>query len=860
LGNVPVLHIILEEMEVPVLRVLAAVLISCVSLRGEVIRVPRDYASIKSAVFAAVDGDVIDVDDGYYLEGNIILDKAVTLRARHPFRAVIYGDVGSGFTDAIFIIRAPAAIEGFVLKNGLRGILQRGSPDAAWKAERLAIMNMMEEAVSINATEGNIGQGTIRGVIIDNCEAGFMTNDAHSMDVSECLVANCKRAFSGYNHLRFRVENTSVWNCEHVFREAEERLPRPCSNTITLGVNVEVIDAGSARRRLTMSSAENFPLIPGWLFNESSRERIARGFAMAIAGDVHLRRGDVSQSVHFYQAAKKLGEEAAFEELTWRALAGLASAEEKLVEYPAALEHYRKVISLLEDLREMLPMRIFNPGFLQDKVPAFISFIRFLHEMHKRQPLRAYLEEALACAERSRARGFLDSLEESGLDFATGVSPVILREGKRLSEAVSRYQLRLTSGDFSPAKRSELLGELEVVENAYRDLMIRIRRDIPTFPGRHYPGPLGYEEIRAKLLPPGTGLVEFVLGDTCSFAFWVTRDSLSLARLPPAGEILPLVQRYLKFLTLKSPNRFLAGEGSSRLFDMLLGPFREELAKKIKRIIVVPDGYLNYLPFESLMFGDEGNGRGRRFLVEDFEICYAPSASVLARLAERERDSDPRKDLVAISVPEVPSRTNCLFGYPIELSKLEHAYEEVEAIGRGFTEDDRAILEGPEAAEGRLKQFPLNEFRYIHFVVHGIFDDRSWRRSGLLLWREKESVEDGILQLRDIYLLDLHSDLVVLSACQSGKGNMSTGEGINGLAEGFLFAGSRAVLVSQWNIDDRSTAVFMGLFYEYLREGKSAAQALQAAKIAMIRSAFHRPFYWAAFVLIGDIPSYSISK
>jgi CHAT domain-containing protein len=154
----------------------------------------------------------------------------------------------------------------------------------------------------------------------------------------------------------------------------------------------------------------------------------------------------------------------------------------------------------------------------------------------------------------------------------------------------------------------------------------------------------------------------------------------------------------------------------------------------------------------------------------------------------------------------------------------------------------------------------LGDYRFIHLAVHGIFDDQNWRWSGLLLWRDKYSADDGVLQLRDIFLLDFRSDLVVLSACQSGKGTLETGEGILGLTGGFLFAGSRAVLVSLWNIDDRSTAVFMSNLYRHLANGESSSRALQKAKVEMIRSRFSHPFYWAAFSLIGDPLSYSISK
>lgn len=844
----------------PLLRLLATILIAAISLQGEVLHVPRDYVSIKGAVFAASEGDIIEVDDGYYFEGDIVLSKAITIRARNAFRAVVYGDVESGFTEAIFIIRAPASIEGLILKNGFRGILQRGSPDVSWTVDNLAILNMKDGAIQINAIEGNIGRGTVRGVMIDNCGTGISTNDAYSLDVSHCLIANCGLAFSGYNHIQFEVDQAMVWNCRRAFEESEDKLPPPRCSTITRGANIEVVDAGAVRDDSTELLRGSGFLDSGGPSGRGSPGMIGRGLALAIAGDVYFQLGSFSRSLPFYERALKSGQESRSEEVTWRAHTGLALANEHLGDYPAALENYRKAILLLERLRGKLPLRIYHPGFLQDKAQVYVSFIHLLYEMHKKEPLLDYLEEAFACAERSRARGFLDSLEETGLDFAGGVSPEVVSEGKRLSEEVSRCQLELQSRDLPPARRSKVLAQLEKIENSYRDLMIRMRRDMPSYADRHYPGPIGYREIRAKLLPPGTGLVEFVLGDDYSFAFWATGDSLSLAQLPPGDELLPLVQRYLKFLTLKNPNRFMAEGGSRRLFDILLGSFRAEMGKGIERIIIIPDGHLYYLPFESLIIKGIGDEQERHFLVEDFEISYAPSASALVRLAERDRYPSSRKDLVAVSVPEPPGSSNFLFGNPIDLSKLKHSGEEIDIIGRLFTEDNRRVLDGPLAAEGRLKRFPLGDFRYIHFAVHGIFDDKNWRRSGLLLLREKGSAEDGILQPRDIFLLDLHSDLVVLSACRSGIGNIDTGEGITGLTGGFLFAGSRAVLVSLWNIADRSTAEFMGRFYGHLGERKSLPKALQEAKKEMIRSPYKHPFYWAAFVLIGDARSYSISK
>ena len=833
--------------------------LGCIPLHSETLRVPDQFISIESAIAAAASGDIVEVDDGYYFEGNIVLDKAITLRAKNPFQAVIHGETAGRINDAIFIVRAPVAIEGLILKNGICGIVQRGSPDVAWSARNLAVLNMKRDAISINAAAENVGRGTFSGIIIENCGTGFATNDANSMTVSNCLVANCPIAFAGYDHISFRVEKVAIWDCRQLFGESEEPLPDPKTSAITRGGEIEMFDSALAgddkKERLPRDLVTRL-----WTpANGDSWGPIGQGLILAIAGDICNRLQSFAWSIRFYQAALAIGQSAGSDEVIWRANAGLALAYERLGDDRAALEHFRKAVLLMESLRGKLPMRYFNPGFFRDKSQVYVSLIHQLAEMHKKEPLPAYLEEAFAVAEKSRARGFLDSLEEAGLDFASTISSDVVAEGKRLSAEVSRYQVKLQTQDLSTSQRADLLVELERIENAYRDLLIRMRRDAPAYASLHYPGPIGFQEARAKLLAEGTALVEFALGEEGSFVFWATKDSLSLSPLPPADQVHPLVKNYLKFLTLKDPPEFLAGEGGCRMFDILLGPFRDRLGKDIKKIIIIPDGYLNYLPFESLMIRGV-DGRESRFLIEDCEVSYAPSASALVRLMERDRYRTPRKGLLAILAPKLPVSKNYLFGYPIEIFELKQARREVSVISGLFEDSQRTTLEGKLAAEEILKRWPVGDYRFIHFAVHGIFDDQNWRWSGLLLWRGKDSVEDGVLQLRDIFLLNLHSDLVVLSACQTGKGELETGEGIIGLTAGFLFAGSRAVLVSLWNIADRSTPAFMEEFYRHLMGGEPVSRALQNAKLEMIRSSYKHPYYWAAFSLIGDSQPYLISK
>ena len=174
---------------------LILVLFSASSLAGaKTINVPGDFLSIRLAVDAARDGDVIEVDDGCYFEKNVILSKAVVVRAKNLFGAVIYG---STEPDAsIFVVRAAAVIEGFVLKNSYYGILQRDSPDTAWQGRDLALVNL-SSGVSINDREANIGQAFLSNIIAEHCQKTFTTNDARGLEVKNSLIAGSSIASPG---------------------------------------------------------------------------------------------------------------------------------------------------------------------------------------------------------------------------------------------------------------------------------------------------------------------------------------------------------------------------------------------------------------------------------------------------------------------------------------------------------------------------------------------------------------------------------------------------------------------------------------------------------------------------------------
>ena len=214
------------------------------ALGAAVLEVPGGHPTIKSAVSRAAPGDVVVVDDGVYLEKNIVVAAAVTVRARNPYGAVIYGSRREG--DAIFIVREAARIEGFVLRNSDVGIEQRGGPDARWEASDLAFFDCMR-AVSINDPETNSGSAVIRRVAIFGFpnSQGLSTNDADRMVASQCLIVGCGVAFQGYDHLFFEVADTWVIDCALAFDENTSHRPVPPA-TSRIGRTGDVRVTGSA--------------------------------------------------------------------------------------------------------------------------------------------------------------------------------------------------------------------------------------------------------------------------------------------------------------------------------------------------------------------------------------------------------------------------------------------------------------------------------------------------------------------------------------------------------------------------------------------------------------------------------------
>jgi CHAT domain-containing protein len=283
------------------------------------------------------------------------------------------------------------------------------------------------------------------------------------------------------------------------------------------------------------------------------------------------------------------------------------------------------------------------------------------------------------------------------------------------------------------------------------------------------------------------------------------------------------------------------------LFQQLFGPIAEYRGKN--EVIVVPDGELHLLPFGSLVDGGE-------YVIESHTIAVSPSGTVFQILKDREREmSGNTHPYIGVAAWTRASQSPLkrvlrAVGGPEESQfvPLPESKREVETIGTDLPKPSTILL-GTDATESRFKQLPLDRYNVLHLALHGYADVANPDRSALAFAPEKDSVNDGLLQVREIRQLHLQASLVTLSACNTGVGPVG-GAGVNNLVTAFIDAGAHSVVSTLWELEDHATTQLMIDFYANLKDD-SKAEALRKAQLALLKEGFG-PFYWAGFEMVGD--------
>jgi len=560
----------------------------------------------------------------------------------------------------------------------------------------------------------------------------------------------------------------------------------------------------------------------------------------------------------------------------------LARLDRDRGDLPAARAAIEEALSILNSVRSKVASQRLRVSFIASRQAYYELHLDILMRLQERDPAGGFLPAALEASERARARGLLDLLAEGRIDVRRGIAPDLKQEEDEIDSRISMLQAQmlehLSTGSWDATKARLLDQETKKANEDREKLELEIRARHPRYAAVRYPEPLHPAQIQA-LLDDHTALLEYAVGEERSFLFVVTRETLTSYVLPSAAHLASEVRSLGAELEKPGRRGFGLYAGLARkLYLELIAPASETLAQR-PHLIVAPDGPLHFLSFEALLTKDSGDAQGfvdLPYLIKEKSVSYVPSASVLAELAQsraREESTIPPIRFIGFADPlpaiaantasaagasALPSpgslRDGSLASALPGLGRLAQSRREVEGIAELYPPGEARLYLDREATEENVKDNDLlRNARRIHFATHGLLDEKQPELSGLVLTRTPGSREDGLLQVYEIFNLQLDADLVVLSACDTGLGTMVGGEGLVGVTRALLYAGAHSVVVSLWQVDDASTPGLMISFYRHLDQGQDKAESLRQAKLEMIGQArFAHPFYWAPFVLIGE--------
>lgn len=550
-------------------------------------------------------------------------------------------------------------------------------------------------------------------------------------------------------------------------------------------------------------------------------------------------------------------------ELRWQAGLSHGRAERALGHRENALKSYFNAVGYFEGTwwGSGIATETSALAFREQAQAAYLEYVDLLME-------HGEFKKAYNLADKAKARTLLNfsGARRAKPRFEDSAQAATLRE---LSRSVVHWRLQLLASGQSRQKQARLQRDIEEAE--YKEQEIRLQSEMGHTKDRLVWSQLAdADKLQKQMAQDQMTLAEFSLGENRSFVWLFTGGEVYCEILPPRKEIENEVKSYLNILS-SSPNHLYIDRDLAKLrerSEALFATLFARLSAQIEpgqRLIIVPDGLLHYLPFEALIH------KGR-YLVEDHEISYSPSASMLAqwRDSRGQAETGDRMELLAfgdpIFGPELKASVTKKPGSrPIDVSRnarasrgfrlppLPRTRDEVQYIASLFPPDRTRLYLGKDSSEDAVKRETLRRYRRLHFATHSLIDEVSPSRSAVVLTLNNDPDEDGFLEVNEISELDLDCDLVVLSACQTGRGQLLSGEGIVGLSRAFLYAGARSVVVSLWSVSDISTGHLMKSFYQHLAGNLGNSAALRLAKLQMLRGGAEtrHPYYWAPFVTVG---------
>lgn len=532
-----------------------------------------------------------------------------------------------------------------------------------------------------------------------------------------------------------------------------------------------------------------------------------------------------------------------------------------------AIEYYKVTGHLLQRAKKEISGDDSKILLAELEQSTFIKTIQASYKAFELTQNTEYLELAFNNAELLKAGSIFDKLSDQMARENSLVPDSLIQKEHLLNTRITTYSEILFNETKSAnpdsakvAKADSIIFHLKKQRSELNDYLVENYKDY--YQLKYSDASVTTADIQKKL-KKNEVVIEFVLNENDSlpelYSFLLTNSEKQFIKQEITPSFLDQIQTVFHFMS-NSRYMFTKNEDSKDfciashiLYQKLIAPFTTEIGSK--KLIIIPDGKLSYIPFDALLeeLPDTNatiNFSQLSYLLKNNCINYSYSTNLLFGLQTSRHK--PNKKVLAFA-PEYTTETVNFENQQIYLTPLPGVQREAELIAK---EIKTKLFKGNDANEINFRNH-VEKFGILHLAMHAFINDSlpAFSRFAFVQNGDNQTESDGWLNTADIYNLHLNAGLTVLSACNTGSGTLRKGEGVMSLARGFLYAGCPSIIMTLWEVEDNSGTKIMSTFYQHLRKGKSKDEALRLAKLDYLQNANSRlahPHYWLGYVSIGD--------
>jgi len=584
-----------------------------------------------------------------------------------------------------------------------------------------------------------------------------------------------------------------------------------------------------------------------WGLRYAWEEELHRGM-----GEIYLQQKNFPQALESFIKALSIAENQGYpSEIRW-ASDRIGDILRQTGKPADALSYYQKAIQQIESTRSLLESADYRQSYFEGALDTYVKMMNALLLARK-------FREAFDYTEKARSRAFLDVLgSKVQLSRLKGG---LLEEERSLQERIASTKARV-SDEATGADRDVFRRQLAEAERAYNAFLAKVRKQDKEQASLMTVEPLTLKGVQ-ELLDPGVTLLSYFVTSENVRIWVIDKDRMNYVRANIPRKLVATWVKSYRDTNFSLGEKEKSDELSVALYQLLIQrvlPF-----VRGKQLIIVPHDVLHYLPFHALLSSDG------KYLIEKYPIYYLSSASLLQFTKEKRKAMGEK--VLALGNPDLGDPKMSLQFAELEAKEIQGLYPQ------------STVLLKREATEEKGKGLsPQHDI--VHFATHAELDENDPLSSAVLL--AKDGKEDGRLEVREIFSMDLKANLVVLSACETGLGKLSSGDELVGLTRAFIYAGTPSVVASLWKVEDSSTAKLMASFYRNLKT-MSKVEALRQAQLELITGkassdllarrgvggigrlgetpqakpsrdsvsvpisvSTSHPYFWAPFILVGD--------